>query len=152
MITDKTIISLVEEQLAGSDHFLVDVLIKPGNKIFIFIDGDNRVSIDVCIKLSRFVESHFDRDVEDFELMVSSTGVDRPLKLPRQYKKNIGFMLDIVLNDGEKFTGTVVSADDTEIVLEKQPEKKSKKEVEKILLTIKYTDIKTAKEVITFKK
>ena len=98
------------------------------------------------------MESHFDRDVEDFELMVSSTGVDRPLKLPRQYKKNIGFMLDIVLNDGEKFTGTVVSADDTEIVLEKQPEKKSKKEVEKILLTIKYTDIKTAKEVITFKK
>ena len=152
MITEKQIRALVEQHLVGSDIFIVDVIIKPGNKISLFIDGDHRVTIDACTRLSRFVESQFDRETEDFELTVSSTGADKPLKLPRQFIKNTGLLLDLATQAGENIIGTVVHADDQGIEIEKQAEKKSKKEVEKCLISFKYSEIKSAKEVITFKK
>jgi ribosome maturation factor RimP len=152
MITEKQIRTLIEHHLDGSDVFVVDVLIKAGNKISVFIDGDQRVTIESCTSLSRFLESSLDREKEDFELTVSSAGADRPLKLPRQYKKNLGLNLEITTKTGEKFTGLVLNADEIGVELEKLPEKKPKKEIEKCIVTIKYPDIKSAKEVITFKK
>lgn len=152
MITENLIKTLAGQFLDGSEHFLVEVAIKSGNRISVLIDGDHRVNIETCIQLSRFIEHQLDRDQEDFDLTVSSAGVDRPLKLPRQYKKNIECQLDLELNSGEKLTGTVLKADEDGIEIEKQPEKKSKKVVENIILNFKYSDIKSAKEVITFKK
>lgn len=152
MITEKQILTLAEQHLEGTDLFVVDIVLRSGNRIAVFIDGDHRVTIDACIRLSRFIESQFDRETEDFDLTVSSTGADRPLKLPRQYRKNIGCLLEITPLDGDKITGTVLNADDQSVEIEKQPEKKSKKEIEKTILTFKYSDIKSAKEVITFKK
>jgi len=152
MIAEKQIRALIEQHLDGSDLFVVDIVIKPGNKIFVFIDGDHRVTIDACTKLSRFVESGLDRETEDFDLTVSSTGADRPLKLPRQFVKNTGLLLELVTISGENFTGTVLHADDQGIEIERQADDKSKKKVERCLLSLKYSEIKSAKEVITFKK
>ena len=152
MITDKQVKKLVDEHFAGGEFFLVDMVIKPGNHISVFIDGDHRVNIEVCRELSHFLEDSLDRETEDFDLTVSSSGADRPLKLPRQYTKNIGNDLEIVTVAGAKITGKVLNADDDHVEIEQVPGKKSKKEQEKIIITLKFDEIKSAKEVISFKK
>lgn len=152
MITEAHLKKLINSHFEGSSLFLVDLMLKPGNQISIFIDGDTRVTIDDCKHLSRFLEDNLDRETEDFDLTVSSAGADRPLKLPRQYKKNIGNSLEIIPTTGDKVTGMVLKADENGIEIEQDPIKKSKKVVEKIIISLKYDQIKSAKEVITFKK
>jgi ribosome maturation factor RimP len=93
---------LVDRHLSGTDRFLVDVLIKPGNRIYVFIDGDHGVTIDDCVKISRMLEAELDREREDFELNVSSSGADQPLRMPRQYPKNIGRSLHIKLAEPQE--------------------------------------------------
>lgn len=70
MIEKKVVSQLIEEKLASSSNYLVDVVIKPGNLIVVEIDNDEAVSIDDCAELSRYLEEHLDRDVEDYELEV----------------------------------------------------------------------------------
>jgi ribosome maturation factor RimP len=152
MITEENIRSVAEEHLGGSDFFIVDVVVKAGNRITIFMDGDRRVNVDNCIALSRFLESRLDRDKEDFDLTVSSCGADRPLKLPRQFRKNTGLQLDIVTKEGKKLSGTLLAANEEGIEYEILIPGAKKKETERIVIQLKYTDIKSAKEVITFKK
>jgi ribosome maturation factor RimP len=152
MITEAKITRLLETHLEGGDIFLVDVVVKPGNRISVFIDGDHRVNIDSCREINHFLNEQFDRDTEDFDLTVSSAGADRPLKLPRQYKKNIGNALDVITMTGEKISGVVLTANETGIELEITPLKKLKKEQEVTIVPLKFSDIKSAKEVITFKQ
>ena len=82
MIDKLKVMELVEGTLEGGPLFLVGMKITPDNRIFIDIDGDNGVTIDDCIALSRTVENSLNRDEEDFELNVSSAGADSPLKMP----------------------------------------------------------------------
>ena len=151
MITEQQLIRLIEGHLKDGEVFLVDVAVKSGNKISVFIDGDHRVTIEFCRELNHFLNESLDREKEDFDLTVSSAGADRPLKLPRQYKKNIGKALDVVTKTGEKLTGTVITVNETGIELEIQPLKKLKKDQENKILALNFSDIKSAKEVITFK-
>jgi ribosome maturation factor RimP len=152
MITDRQIIKLIESHLDGSDNFLVDVIVKPGNKISVFIDGDHGVNIESCRELNHYINECLDRDTEDYDLTVSSAGADRPLKLARQYKKNLGKSLEVVTKAGEKLTGIVSMADETGIELEIEPLKKLKKSQETKMVSLALSDIKSAKEVITFKQ
>jgi ribosome maturation factor RimP len=152
MITEAKVTKLIEGYLSGGEFFLVDVAIRSGNRISVFIDGDHGVNIDACRELNHFLNESFDRDTEDFDLTVSSAGADRPLKLARQYKKNIGNSLDVVTKTGEKFTGVVITANETGIELEIQPLKKTKKDTEIKIMSLNFSDIKSAKEVITFKQ
>jgi len=151
MITEKQLTGLIEEHLQGSDKFLTDLTIKPSNRIMVFIDGDHGVSIEDCRKLSRHIEQNLDRDTEDFELMVSSAGADRPLRLPRQYQKHLGKVIEVATVDGRHLEGTLMQADDKGIKIE-QEIKKSKKEIEKKEVVINYNEIKSAKVIISFKK
>jgi ribosome maturation factor RimP len=85
---DKTKINqLIDEVLADSPLFLVDLKVSGRNQILVYLDGDNGVPISSCVQVSRHIESSLDREVEDFELEVSSIGVDKPLVMPRQFKK-----------------------------------------------------------------
>jgi len=148
MITEKLIREWIEEHLSGTDRFLVDLTIKSGNRILVFIDSDTSVLIENCISLSKFIESHLDRDIEDFELNVSSSGLDHPYKLVRQYIKNIGREVAISLNDGKKVEGTLIAADESGIeVIEKIKEKKNNIEVKH---NFNFTEIKETKEIIKF--
>lgn len=148
MITREQIRRLAEEKLEGTDRFLVEVMVKPGNRILVFIDSDSRVTIDNCVELSRHIEKQLDRESDDFELNVSSSGLDQPYKLSRQYIKNIGREVAVTDNDGNKVTGILKSADENSFeILEI---KKIKKEVTEKLYQFKYTDIKETKEIIKF--
>ena len=148
MITREQIRRLAEEKLEGTDRFLVEVMVKPANRILVFIDSDSRVTIDNCVELSRHIEKQLDRESDDFELNVSSSGLDQPYKLSRQYIKNIGREVAVTDNDGNKVTGILKSADENSFeILEI---KKIKKEVTEKLYQFKYTDIKETKEIIKF--
>jgi ribosome maturation factor RimP len=152
MITEKQVAKLANEHLEGTENFLVEVALRSGNRISVYIDGDHRVTIEICRQLSRFIEDNLDRDSEDYDLTVSSAGADRPLKLPRQYRKNIGNELEVVTLAGDSITGTVVSAGEDGIVIECQPPRKKGRLPEKTVVALTFDQIKSAKEVISFKK
>ena len=146
MIEKIKILELVQGALEGTDKYLVNLKVTPDNRIYVDIDGDNGVNIDDCIELSRAVESQLDRDEEDFELNVSSAGADSPLKLTRQYVKNVGRDLEVVMFDGKEAEGTLENADDNGIVLRTKGTKKQTPET----LHLAYSDIKTARVVLKF--
>jgi len=151
MIEEKQVEKLVNDFLNGSDKFLVEVIIRPANLISVYIDGDHEVSIEDCHRLNRHLEHALNRDVEDFELTVSSAGLDRPLKTLRQIKKRIGLELEVVSISGKKTCGILVNAEKEGIEIE-QEIRITKKEIEKKKISLPFQEIRTIKEVITFKK
>ncbi|MBU1013481.1 MAG: ribosome assembly cofactor RimP [Bacteroidetes bacterium] len=150
MIDKQLIIKLAESELKGTDKFLVNVAVNPGNKIFVILDGDSSISIDDCIEVSRFIESSLDREVEDFELSVSSAGLDQPLKLIRQYKKYTNKEISVLTGEGVKYQGILTGILDDRIQLY-IPENKKKKTKEQNI-EILFSDIKETKAIISFKK
>jgi ribosome maturation factor RimP len=153
---DKNIISqLVNEKLASSDNYLVDVVIKPGNLIVVEIDNDEGVCIDDCAELSRYVESHLDREVEDFELEVGSAGITSPFKVLRQYIKNIGNEVEMLLKNGTKLSGVLKAVDENGVIVtvEKQvkPEGAKRKITIEEDLSYTFEEIKYTKYLIRFK-
>jgi ribosome maturation factor RimP len=134
------------------ESFLVEVKINPGNNIKVFIDADHGVSIDKLAKYNRSLYKQIEDGGlfynNDFSLEVSSPGLDEPLKLYRQYLKNVGRYVEVVLKNGIKNEGRLVSANEKEIVVEEQVGNKKKKET--VVHTISYDDIKTTKIQIKF--
>ena len=151
MIKKEQVAEIVDEQLYGTDKFLVEVLLQPGNIITVYIDGDNSISISDCQNLSRFIENKLDRDQSDYQLTVSSSGLDRPIRLFRQYRKRIGKELEILTLHGETITGILVKTDESFIELE-HPVKNVKKETGKPNSVISFDTIKKAKLIINFGK
>ena len=117
MIEREIVKRLAEEQLACSDCYLIDVTIKPGNLIVVEIDHDEAVGIDDCVTLSRYIEERIDRNIEDYELEVGSSGIGSPLKIVRQYTKNIGNEMEVLLKSGIKLKGILKSANENGITI-----------------------------------
>ena len=117
MITDEAIIELVEQHIQGTDIFLVEVAVKPGNVIRVHVDRPEGISIDECVKISRYLNEMLDRDVEDYSLEVSSPGLGAPFKVKQQYEKNMGRKIDVLLSDGTRITGELNSVSDKGIIL-----------------------------------
>jgi ribosome maturation factor RimP len=163
MIVEQYIKTLIDEKLANSDVFLVECRVKTDNKIRVFIDSERGVTIEDCIALSRHIEGNLDREQEDFALDVSSAGLDLPLRIPRQFSKNTGRNVQVVLNDGTEIKGKIIEATDEsftvlpEVRKKRRPERsegtKSTKqeEIEPIQpISIFYTDQKNTKIILTF--
>jgi ribosome maturation factor RimP len=153
---DKAVISkLAEDFLASSENYLVDVDIKPGNVIVVEIDNDEGVCVDDCAALSRYIEENLDRDVEDFELEVGSAGITSPFKILRQYQKNIGNEVEILLKSGVKLTGVLKDANESGILLtvSKQVKPEGAKRKVTVEEDVPYTfdEIKYTKYLIRFK-
>ncbi|OAD45397.1 ribosome assembly cofactor RimP [Polaribacter atrinae] len=146
--------NLVEEALAENESlYLIDLSISENNKIQVTVDGDNGVPLSECIRISRSVDNNFDREEEDFSLEVSTPDISHPLKVKRQYIKNINRILKVKTSE-EEFEGTLVEADEDKIVLnwkarEPKPIGKGKVTVTKTA-TLAYKDIKEAKVKIVF--
>ncbi|MUP44537.1 ribosome assembly cofactor RimP [Gramella sp. BOM4] len=133
--------------------FLISLEVNSGNHIKVVLDGDQGVSVNDCITVSRAIEHNLDREEEDFSLEVTSAGVSEPLLMLRQYKKNIGRRLK-VKTENDKFEGDLEAADDNEIKLswkarEPKPVGKGKHTVEKEVV-LPYSEIVEAKVKITF--
>ena len=81
---------LVDCLLEKPSIFLIDLVVTDAFKVIINLDGDDGVALQDCIDVSRFIDNNLDREEQDYSLEVASVGVGSPLKLVRQYKKNIG--------------------------------------------------------------
>lgn len=155
MIDSKFIRKLVEEKLEELPYFIVDVSVSSANLIRVEIDGDKGVNIADCVKISRHIEGNLDREQEDFELTVSSAGMDQPFKILRQYQRYMGREVELKTNSGEKHKGKLLLATEDIVEIEtkrkeKIPGKKKKQEIiEK--LSIPMENVKETKVVISFK-
>ncbi len=133
-------------------HFLVEVRLKPANNFKIFIDGDEGIDLSVLIKYNRalykLIEEGGYFPEGDFSLEVSSPGLDEPLKLHRQYKKNIGRYVDVLLNDTSKKEGKLLDVSKEGILLHTETGKAKKMVVNQE--TILFSDIKNTKIQIKF--
>ena len=155
MIDISKIRNIADEQVEGTDLFVVDVTSSPGNEIEVIIDSDGRVDIDSCVGLSRAIEERMDREEEDFQLTVSSAGIGQPLKLLRQYKKLIGKPVEIILRSGAKVIAELKDADDQSVTVMYQEsrlvEGKKRKQVFDVEKTFLLSEMKTTKEYLDFK-
>ncbi|TKG92403.1 ribosome assembly cofactor RimP [Puteibacter caeruleilacunae] len=154
MIDRKYILKLLEEKMVDG-LFLVDLSISSNNHITVVIDGDNGVPISKCVEVSRQVEHNLDREEADFHLDVLTAGLGEAFKLKRQYYKNINREIEVIDNSGEKFVGMLKEVDEEGIQLEysirERIEGKKKKQTVVIEKELKFDEIKTAKNVISFK-
>lgn len=146
---------LVEQFIDKDEIFLVEVDIKgkPGNyKIQVFIDGDQGTDVDECSKISRSLSNELD-ELEliegKYNIEVSSPGVDKPLKLIRQYPKHIGRELKVLAKDNKKYQGILLGVVDEEIELSVKSSK-VKKELNSASLKLLFADIESAIVVLRF--
>lgn len=154
MHNQKIISDIITEYLEGTDKFLVEIKLRDDNRIHVFLDSDNGLTIDDCVDVHRFIESKLDREKEDFELLVSSSGIDKGFIVRRQYIKNIGRDVEVTVHDNKKVNGKLIAVDDEAIEIELQKTKNKKKDDDNSKGNIKilFKDIKEAKAIISFRK
>ena len=155
MIDNNKVKELALEWLEGKEYFLVDTSVDKENKITVEIDHRDGVWIEDCCELSRWIEEHLDRDVEDFELEVGSAGIGQPLKVLQQYVNSIGYDVEVMTADGKKLEGMMKSADADGFVvtvIEKQRvEGKKRPQLVEVDKAFGYGDVKWVKNIIDFK-
>ena len=145
---------IVDEALALNESlYLIELSISVNNKVQVVVDGDNGVSLSETMRISRVINDNFDREVEDFSLEVGTPDIAHPLKVKRQYIKNLNRILKVKTAE-EELEGTLVSADEETIVLQwkaREPKLvgKGKVTVDKVV-TLGYNEIKEAKVKILF--
>jgi ribosome maturation factor RimP len=154
MINEEFIRKLVLDETDNSDLFLVDIKVSSSNKINIYVDSMSGVKISDCARLSRTIEGILSGHTDNYELEVSSPGLDKPLKLHLQYKKNLGRNLDVVTKDGRKTTGRLVKVSEDQIEIESENKEKSKdKKLKQPVLkkyVIDFNKIKSARVAVQF--
>jgi ribosome maturation factor RimP len=137
---------------AEPEVFLVEIRIKPTNNVKVFLDADKGVSLDKLIQYNRRLYKDLEESSffpgNDFSLEVSSPGLDEPLKLRRQYFKNIGRFVEVILADGTRIEGKLLSVSDEVVVVEEEKGKGKKKEL--LQHSIPFVNIKSTKIQIKF--
>jgi ribosome maturation factor RimP len=150
MIDKVKIENLVKEFVRGTNLFLVTVKVSSAGKITILADKNDGITIDECVSISRFVEKNLNRDEEDYELMVSSPGLDMPFMVKEQYYKSEGKKVEVTGNDGEKVSGLLKNVTTGGFEIETELKTKGKtKEIKDI--SFNYDQVKSTREVVTFK-
>ena len=152
MLKKEDIRHSVETILKDYGLFLVDVNIRKGNHIRILIDNQEGINIEDCARISRLLESGLNSHEEDFELEVSSPGLDAPLKVFRQYLKNIDKEVDVIKKDGMKFSGKLIRIDDNGLLLETEKKLKRNNRTDSVNMSeyFLFSDIKSTKVKINF--
>lgn len=159
MISKKKIETLALERIDELDKglFIVEIKVSSSNVIQVEIDAEEgNVAIEDCVSVSRNIEHNLDREEQDFELQVSSAGLDKPFRVTKQYIKNVGEDVKVKLNQGGKLEGGLIEANDKYFVVEtsrkERIEGKKKKETIIEQHKLAYEDVKETKIVISFKK
>jgi len=150
MIEREKIVESVKEFIRGTDLFLVAVKVSASNKITVLADRKGGITIDECALLHRHIEKGLDRDIMDFELQVSSPGLDMPFSVIEQYYKNEGKKVSVIDNEGMKYSGILKNVTKGGFDLETEVKVRGKtKEIRN--LPFNFDQIKTTKIVLTIK-
>lgn len=154
MQIEKRVAELVEEKISDRPElFLVEVKMLPNNKLIIHVDGDEGISIQDCAAISRHVGFHLEEEnaiEKAYNLEVSSPGVGEPLKLKRQYDKNVGREVSIKLEDGGKKEGKLLAVNADSITVEEKVKEKGKK-AQLVEANVELNSITELKVLISFK-
>jgi len=150
MIEKDHIEKLVNEFVKGTDIFIVSVKTSSANRITVLADTLKDITIDECASIHRHIEKNLDRNIEDFDLQVSSPGLDMPFGVIEQYHKNEGKKVEVTDNDGEKFSGTLRNVTSGGFELETEVKIKGKgKEIKEI--SFNFDQVKATREILTIK-
>lgn len=141
---------IIKEFIAGKGLFLVGIKISASNRITVLADTMDGIKIDECVALHRYIEKNLDRDKEDYELQVSSPGLDMPFAVIQQYYRNEGRLVEVTGTDGNKLTGLLknVTAGGFEIETEIK-EKGKAKEIREV--SFNYDQVKSTRALYTIK-
>ena len=153
MINTEKIEKIIKDWTEDKDIFFVALSISPENTIKVSLDKPEGITIDECVLISRMIEAKLNRDEEDYELQVSSPGLNMPFKVIEQYYKNMGNEIEVITQDGLKNKGVLNKVTDTgiELGIKAQVKKEKKKKVIYKNISFDFNQIKTAKTVIVFK-
>ena len=155
MITKQQIENLIQDQFEEQNCFLVELEVNEGNVISLEIDSIAGISVQECIAFSKTIEGKLDREVEDFELQVSSPGLDKPFRVLEQYQKNIGRKVKVVPVEGVVVKGELNEVNDDGIMVEysvkEKIEGKKKKETITKQERINFNNIKETTVILSFK-
>ena len=112
------ILDAVGGEIVARGCFIVDLTISKDNDIILTIESEEgKIELEDCVSLSRFFESRFDREVEDYSLTVSSAGLDQPFKVFKQFRKAVGTKVEVMLKGGRKMIAVLEEADEESITL-----------------------------------
>lgn len=157
MIDKNKILNLAQERIAEHDQllYIVELSVRQGNNILVEIDREEGyVSIDDCVAISRNIEHNLDREQEDFSLEVSSAGIDQPLRVYKQFIKNVGRKVKVKFPEKGSVEGVILSANENEFKIEikekKSIEGRKKKEWITEEITLPYSNVKETKLIISF--
>lgn len=155
MISKETISQIIDEKIASDGVFVVELTVGADNRITLVVDKKEGVDIEYCVELSRLVESKLDRDVEDYELEVSSAGIGCELKVLGQFEKNLGNMVEVTYGNGSHKKGVLVSADAEafEVDIEEKVLVEGAKKKQSVVNRYRYAydEVKQVKDIISFK-
>lgn len=108
----------LQSELVARGCFLVDVSVSKDNDIVVTIESENgKIELDDCVALSRYFETQFDREVEDYSLTMTSAGLDQPFKVLRQFEKAVGTKVEVQLRGGKKMVALLEAADEESVTL-----------------------------------
>ena len=108
----------ISSEIVARRCYIVDIAISKENDVEITIESEEgTVELDDCVAISRFFETQFDREKEDYSLTVTSAGLDQPFKVLKQYQKAVGSKVEVMLKGGKKMVATLTAADETSITL-----------------------------------
>ena len=150
MIEKQKIQGLVEEFIKGTGLFLVSVKVSNSNRITVLADKNAGITIDECAAIHRHVENGLDREVEDFELQVSSPGLDMPFGVNEQYYKNEGKKVEVVDFEGSKYLGKLKNVTTGGFEIESEIKSKGRA-IELKDISFNFEQVKSTRVILTIK-
>ena len=152
MIAEEQIKEVAKEKIKELGGFFVDLKVTQGNTITLFFDRFDGVKVEHCVEISKHIEDVFDRDIEDYSLTVCSAGLESPFVVDQQYHKYKGKEVKVLLTNGKRKRGIILSYEEDNLFLQIEKKKKGSKK-EKIIdkIIISKSQIKETKLKINFK-
>lgn len=153
MINGQQVRAAIDELLAGTGHFLVDVEVRPNDMVIVEVDNDRAITIEELAAINRGLRQVLERQGIDAELQVSSPGMGRPFKVMRQYGKHVGLPVSVQLLDGRTCEGVLEQVGDDGLALRLQQPSRIKGRPPKLdadLTPIAFTEIRSTKTIVTF--
>lgn len=155
MIDRQTVVSAVEEAIAGSDLFVVDVTVTPDKSIAVEIDSPGNLDIDTCSALTRRIGELLPAELDDYDLEVGSAGLTAPFKVRGQWEKNLGNEIELLTNDGRKLAATLAALGDDSFTIAYQVKEKPQGQKRPVLVEkteeIPFANVKKANYLLRFK-
>ena len=150
------IVDAINDEIVARGCFIVDVSVSKDNDITLTVESENgTIELDDCVSISRYFETKFDREVEDYSLTVSSAGLDQPFKVYRQFLKAVGTKVEVSLKGGKKMVAVLEAADEESITLKysakEAVEGKKKKEIVEHVDRFTMDQVNAVKPFIEFK-